>query len=84
MTVCIKDITNLLDNHAIDYNPNRLYLLLEKLDHEDLEDLFNMMQDLCDAGYESSCREDKSYQEGYDEGYNIGYNDGYDNALDDN
>ena len=92
MTVCIKDITNLLDNHAIDYNCIRIMNLLGKLDYEDLEDLLNAMQDLLNAMqdllnamqdlYEAGEHEgiyemEKRCQEHYDRGYSEGYNDGF-------
>lgn len=78
MTTIHKDITNFLDEQGISYNPTRMLNLLGKLDHEDLEDLLNILDDSYKAGDEESCGYNESIrQRGYDEGYS----DGYDAAL---
>ena len=60
MTTSHKDITNFLEEQGIargpsasgavlsSYNPIRMMNLLGKLDHEDLEDLLNAMEDCCE------------------------------------
>ena len=48
MTTINKDITNFLEEQGISYNPIRMMNLLGKLDHEDLEDLLNILQDCCE------------------------------------
>lgn len=48
MTTINKDITNFLEEQGIGYNPIRMMNLLGKLDHEDLEDLLNAMEDCCE------------------------------------
>lgn len=78
MTTINKDITNFLDEQGIDYNPIRMMNLLGKLDHEDLEDLLNAMQDSYWAGEDSLSEYSKSqFNEGYDKGYADGYSYGF-------
>lgn len=73
MTTINKDITNFLEEQGISYNPIRMLNLLGKLDHEDLEDLLNAMQDLYEAGEDSSSKYSQSkLDKRYDEGYNAG------------
>lgn len=78
MTTIHKDITNFLEEQGIGYNPIRMLNLLGKLDHEDLEDLLNAMQDLYEYGEISTSKYSKSqFDKGYDEGYADGYSDGF-------
>ncbi len=78
MTTTNKDITNFLEEQGISYNPIRMLNLLGKLDHEDLGDLLNAMQDSYWAGEDSRSKYSKSqFNEGYDKGYADGYSDGF-------
>lgn len=78
MTTTNKDIMTFLDYQGISYNPIRMMILLGKLDHEDLEDLINTLQDSYETG-ESSTR--KYARSQYDRGYDKGYTDGYSNGA---
>ena len=76
MTTTTKDITEYLDVKGIDYNPIRLSALLSKLDWEELEDLFNVLQDAYTSGEnEGMSDNNSSYQNGYDQGYADGQED---------
>ena len=80
MTTISKDITNFLEEQGIArgpsvsgavlsrYNPIRMMLLLGKLDHEDLEDLLNILDDAVNKP-EDSWERSQQWQEGYDKGY---------------
>lgn len=75
MTTTNKDITNFLDDQGIDCNPIRMMNLLGKLDHEDLEDLLNAMQDLYKAGEEEAYGDSyhgSDYKRSYDNGFVAG------------
>ena len=76
MTTISKDITNFLDEQGISYNPTRMLNLLGKLDHEDLEDLLFVLEELGEnsESYASGYAEGKS--DAYDKGYTDGYDDG--------
>ena len=68
MTTIHKDITNFLEEQGISYNPIRMLNLLGKLDHEDLEDLLNILDDAVNKP-EDSWERSHQWQEGYDKGY---------------
>lgn len=68
MTTIHKDITNFLEEQGISYNPIRMLNLLGKLDHEDLEDLLNILDDAVNEP-EDSWERSQQWQEGYDKGY---------------
>ena len=51
MTTINKDITNFLEDQGISYNLIRMLNILGKLDHEDLEDLLNILQDCYENEY---------------------------------
>ena len=53
MTTTAKDITNFLEDNRIEHHPMRIRSLLSKLDHEELEDLLNIIEDSYDEGHAS-------------------------------
>lgn len=77
MTTTVKDITNLLEEKDVEFNPIRMDWLLGKFTHEELEDFLNLLKDI-DNSTESF---DRGYQEGYDVGQSNGYSEGYDACL---
>ncbi len=44
MTTTIKDIINFLESCRIKHHPTRIRSLLSKLDHEELEDLLDILE----------------------------------------
>ena len=77
MTTINKDITNFLEEQGIGYNPIRMLNLLGKLDHEDLEDLLFVLEELG----ENSESYDSGYAAGKSDAYDKGYADGYDDGC---
>ena len=71
MTTTFKDI-ELLDSNSIPYNLTTLGWMLKKLDNEDLDVLYSILQHIEEDGYEL----EQEYQRGYDDGYDKGYDDG--------
>ena len=77
MTTTIKDITDLVDLRCSSIHFLELDRLLQKLDNEDLDILYDMLEETCEDGegeglykLEQRCREhyDKGYSEGFDDG----------------
>ena len=78
MTTTTKDITNFLDDQGINYNPIRMLNLLGKLDHEDLDLLYDMLEECHESGeHEGDYKMEQRCQEQYDRGYADGYDDGF-------
>ena len=44
MTTISKDITTFLEDNRIEHHPARIRSLLSKLDHEELEDLLDILE----------------------------------------
>ena len=44
MTTTTKDITTFLEDNRIEHHPARIRSLLSKLDHEELEDLLDILE----------------------------------------
>ena len=81
MTTTIKDITDLVDLRCSSIHFLELDRLLQKLDNEDLDILYNMLEETYEDGegeglyrLEQRCQE--QYDKGYDDGYDKGYGDG--------
>ena len=72
MTTTTKDIELLLDSNHIPYNLVTLGWMLKKLDNEDLDVLYSILQCIEADEYEL----EQEYQRGYDDGYDKGYGDG--------
>ena len=86
MTTTTKDITDLVDIRCPSIHFLELDRLLQKLDNEDLDVLYDMLEETYEYGegeglykLEQRCQEqyDKGYADGYDKGYADGYDDGY-------
>ena len=72
MTTTFKDIELLLDSNSIPYNITTLGWMLKKLDNEDLDTLYSILQHIEAAEHEL----EQEYRRGYDNGYDKGYDDG--------
>lgn len=78
MTTTFKDIELLLDSNSIPYNITTLGWMLKKLDNEDLDILYNMLEETYEASEgEGLYKLEQRCQEQYDKGYADGYDDGY-------
>lgn len=78
MTTTTKDITDLVNLRCSSIHFLEIDTLLNKLDNEDLDILYNMLEETYEAGegeglykLEQRCREhcDKGYSEGFDDGF---------------
>ena len=78
MTTTTKDITDLIDLRCSSIHFLELDRLLKKLDNEDLDVLYDMLEETYEAGgdeglykLEQRCQEhyDKDYSEGFDDGF---------------
>ena len=72
MTTTFKDIELLLDSNSIPYNITTLGRMLKKLDNEDLDTLYSILQHIEASEHEL----EQEYRRGYDNGYDKGYDDG--------
>ena len=78
MTTTIKDITDLFDLRCSSIHFLELDRLLQKLDNEDLDVLYNMLEETYEYGEgEGLSKLEQRCQEHYDKGYSEGYDDGY-------
>jgi len=78
MTTNNKDITELVYLHCSSIHFTELDRLLKKLDHEDLDVLRAMLEEVYLRGEDDLCTNlQMKYQNGLDVGYQDGYNDGY-------
>ena len=78
MTTTIKDITDLVNLRCSSIHFLELDTLLKKLDNEDLDVLYNMLEETYEAGEgEGLYKLEQRCQEHYDKGYTDGYDDGY-------
>ncbi len=75
MTTTTEDIIDLVNLHCPSIHFLELDRLLKKLDNEDLDVLYNMLEETYEDGgglykLEQSCQEhyDKGYSEGFDDG----------------
>ena len=77
MTTTTEDITDLVDLRCSSIHFLELDMLLQKLDNEDLDVLYNMLEECYEAGeHEGLYKLERKCQEHYDKGYSDGY-DGY-------
>lgn len=78
MTTNIKDIEQLVDQNCSSISFIELDRLLNKLDHEDLDVLRDMLEDVYQTGtYNFDSALELEYQSGYDKGYSDRYSDGF-------
>ena len=86
MTTTPEDIIDLVNLRCPSIHFLELDTLLKKLDNEDLDVLYAMLEETYEVGegeslykLEQRCQEqyDKGYADGYDKGYADGYDDGY-------
>ena len=78
MTTTIKDITDLVDLRCSSIHFLELDRLLQKLDNEDLDVLYDMLEEAYEDGEgEGLYKLEQRCQEQYDKGYADGYDDGY-------
>ena len=77
MTTASKDITDLVDLRCSSIHFLELDRLLQKLDNEDLDVLYNMLEETYEDGEgEGLSTLEQSCQEHYDKGYSEGFDDG--------
>ena len=77
MTTTIKDITDLVDLRCSSIHFLELDRLLQKLDNEDLDVLYDMLEEAYEDGEgEGLYKLEQRCQERYDEGYSEGFDDG--------
>jgi len=74
MTINSKDITELVDEHCSSISFTELDSLLNKLDHEYLDVLRAMLEEVYESGKEQGT--DDRYEEGYSDGYSEGLSEG--------
>ena len=78
MTATIKDITDLVDLRCSSIHFLELDRLLQKLDNEDLDILYDMLEETYEAGEgEGLYKLEQRCQEHYDKGYSEGFDDGF-------
>ena len=78
MTTTIKDITDLVDLRCSSIHFLELDRLLQKLDNEDLDVLYHMLEETYEDGEgEGLYKLEQRCQERYDEGYSEGFDDGF-------
>ena len=78
MTTTFKDITYLVDLRCSSIHFLELDRLLQKLDNEDLDVLYNMLEETYEAGEgEGLYKLEQRCQEHYDKGYSEGFDDGF-------
>ena len=75
-----KDITNLVNLYCPSVHFLELDKLLKKLDNEDLDVLYDIVEESYSAGEEEACGFNESARQ---RGYDKGYEDGYADAKDD-
>ena len=77
MTTTTKDIIDLVNLRCPSIHFLELDRLLKKLDNEDLDVLYNMLEETYEDGEgEGSSKLEQRCQEQYDKGYSEGFDDG--------
>ena len=77
MTTAINDIKDLANLRCSSIHFLELDKLLKKLDNEDLDVLYNMLEETYEAGEgEGLYKLEQRCQEHYDKGYSEGFDDG--------
>jgi hypothetical protein len=78
MTTTTKDIEDLVNLRCSSIHFLELDTLLKKLDNEDLDVLYHMLEETYEDGEgEGLSRLEQRCQEQYDKGYADGYDDGF-------
>ena len=78
MTTAINDIKDLANLRCSSIHFLELDRLLQKLDNEDLDVLYDMIEETYEVGEgEGLYKLEQRCQEHYDKGYSDGYDDGY-------
>ena len=78
MTTAINDIKDLANLRCSSIHFLELDTLLKKLDNEDLDVLYHMLEETYEAGEgEGLYKLEQRCQEHYDKGYTDGYDDGF-------
>ena len=78
MTTMIKDIIDLVDLRCSSIHFLELDRLLQKLDNEDLDVLYDMLEETYQVGEgEGLYKLEQRCQEHYDKGYSEGFDDGF-------
>ena len=78
MTTTTEDIIDLVNLRCPSIHFLELDRLLKKLDNEDLDVLYNMLEETYEDGEgEGLSKLEQRCQEQYDRGYADGYNDGF-------
>ena len=77
MTTTTEDIADLVDLRCSSIHFLELDRLLQKLDNEDLDILYDMLEEAYEAGEgEGLYKLEQRCQEHYDKGYSEGFDDG--------
>ena len=77
MTTTTEDITDMVDLRCSSIHFLELDRLLQKLDNEDLDILYEMLEETYQAGEGEGLYElEQRCQEHYDKGYSEGFDDG--------
>ena len=77
MTTTTKDITNLVNLRCSSIHFLELDTLLKKLDNEDIDVLYDMLEETYEDGEgEGLYKLEQRCQEQYDKGYSEGFDDG--------
>ena len=77
MTTTTKDIANLVNLRCSNIRFLELDRLLQKLDNEDLDVLYHILEETYEVGEgEGSYKLEQRCQEHYDKGYSEGFDDG--------
>ena len=78
MTTAINDIKDLANLRCSSIHFLELDRLLQKLDNEDLDVLYHMLEETYEAGEgEGLYKLEQRCQEHYDKGYSEGFDDGF-------
>ena len=77
MTTTTEDIIDLVNLRCPSIHFLELDRFLKKLDNEDLDVLYNMLEETYEDGEgEGLYKLEQEYRRGYDDGYDKGYGDG--------
>ena len=78
MTTTTEDIIDLVNLRCPSIHFLELDRLLKKLDNEDLDVLYNMLEETYEDGEgEGLSKLEQRCQEQYDKGYDVGYDNGF-------
>ena len=78
MTTTTKDITDLVNLRCSSIHFLEIDTLLNKLDNEDLDVLYHILEETYEAGEDEGLYKlEQRCQEHYDKGYSEGFDDGF-------